>query len=340
MNGYCMTHQDETNEDFNQMLLLDENARIVESCETLFNTEKLHRLPVVKWSPFVESIFDYLLTLKSGSPEILFSRVEEPLPELQGFYDFTFGAITIHGKKYIIWTIFDHTNLYKELQRTQQRMHEIELQRQNLDYKIHQTIQKNLNLQRKIIKNKDKPLLVQANNLILKNILNDLEQLADLMRKSFSNSLAGTFSLPQLLDKIKDNYKQSNTNRLLITLHAKVPKTLTGDSTRLMYILGDLLHASNLSNSISSYIKVNLTSNSSAPKKLLEFTIFNAQLFISQVNSTSDGEISHSETSPIQLRISVIQKLVELQAGIFKSINSSPKGTYFQFYLPFVAAPQ
>ena len=147
--NYINQHKSNIENDYNQMLLLDVDSHIVESCDTLFSTLHLKPSAAIHWSPFIESIFSYLVTLESGTPEILFSRVEQPLPELQGFYDFTFAPLMIKGKKYILWTIYDYTALYQELQRTQQRRHEFEIQRQNLNNRIHNIVIKNLSLRSK-----------------------------------------------------------------------------------------------------------------------------------------------------------------------------------------------
>jgi len=102
-----------------QIILLDADAYILSSCDSLFSTEKLRFQPVTTFSPFLESIFPVLQQLTTP---MQFPRVEMPTDFLLGVYDFCFQKIMKKGKSYIKWTIWDKTQMYEKL-RLRQQMH-------------------------------------------------------------------------------------------------------------------------------------------------------------------------------------------------------------------------
>ncbi len=322
-------------ENFNQMLLLDSHAMVVESCDTLFRVN--NQEPATVWSPFIESIFGYLWTLKTGTPEVLFSRVEEPFEELQGFYDFTFNSVTLSGKKYILWTIFDYTMLYKEFQRNQQRMNELELQRQNLNSKIHYIIRKNLTLQQLILsKNLGKnSMLLKANNLLLKNIFIDLEQLTDLVKYKYVGNWVDRFSMKEVITNIKESFENIRNQKITIDISKRVNQLkIMGDQARLMYILYDLLSLSNQTSSNPTICKIE-EHEAMHPDLIIRFTILNPCLKIANIDTFINKKEFSVEDDSFLFRLNLVGKLIELQSGKFHEIENLEQGTRFVFEIPF-----
>jgi len=126
------------NQNFRQLIILDEDVKFVGSDDRLFSTEELKNISVEKWFPFIESVIDMLKSLKMGGEEILFSRVESPAEFLSGIYDFSFFKIEKKGKQYIQWSIYDYTNEYTYLTKYQQIKNEKDIYRQKLEYLDHQ----------------------------------------------------------------------------------------------------------------------------------------------------------------------------------------------------------
>lgn len=329
---YIHQQKNENENDFNQMLLLDINAYVVESCDTLFTTSSLKSIPTTKWSPFIESIFSYLATLESGTPEILFSRVEQPLPELQGFYDFTFAPLTIREKKYILWTIYDYTTLYKELQRNQQRRHELEIQRQNLNNKIHNIVVKNLNLRSKKGVSKVKtPLLLQANDVLLKNVFSNLDNLSKVIQSYTGEFLIQSFSLEHLLKSLKEEIKTNEAINIEYTIKPSLNYQLIGGVYNLKYILYELISLNNQKSTILPKIDVQITENIKGTI-LLSFVVCNPYLELSNEELKQlQSEISLSNSTNPLFHLTIILKLISLQNGQLQSIVNDNHQTILTF---------
>jgi hypothetical protein len=121
-------------ENSNQIVVLDEYGCIVQSCESIFDTTPYRTTPIQFAIPFLESVFEVISSLRVGTPEVLFSRIESPSPELVGYYDFTFSKIEDNQKNYILWGIYDFTPLYQDLIQYQQRYNEQEIYRQKQEH--------------------------------------------------------------------------------------------------------------------------------------------------------------------------------------------------------------
>jgi len=115
---------------FTQLVLMDYEGRIIESCDTIFSTQELKLTPLTESVVLIESIFDILIKLQPNDPEIRISKVEIPANFLPGYYDFTFSSVLLDNKKYILWSIFDFTELYLDLMKYQQSKNELEIRRQ------------------------------------------------------------------------------------------------------------------------------------------------------------------------------------------------------------------
>ena len=324
------------NSDFNQMLLLDENAYIVESCDNLFSTNDLKDQSVLSWSPFVESIFGYLIDLKAGTPEILFSRVEHPNDNLKGFYDFTFAPLKIKNTKYILWTIYDHTNLYRELQVNQQRRHELEIQKQNLNNRIHHIIIKNLSLKTKKAVSKEKtPLLLNANNLILKNIVADLDSIHPFFNTTTDKYRTHTFSLNQLIQDLTNQIKENEGLDLSSTIADDSFNAIIGDDNQVKYILYELLTLSNHNTSNLVQLDVEFNKKFDSEYQVI-FKITNPRLHLNnQQIKDLINEISLKNPVEYLFRLRIIVKLILLQNGFIQSINCQDNQTVIQFGLTY-----
>ncbi len=115
---------------FSQLVLLDKEGYIQQSCKSLFDIAPLNKKPIQAWVPFIESIFDSLLLLKEDSSAVRFAKIEKPASFLPGYYDFTFTKVKMQDTEGILWCIYDYTDLYKQLLAYQQRHNELEIYRQ------------------------------------------------------------------------------------------------------------------------------------------------------------------------------------------------------------------
>ena len=79
---------------YSQLILLDTDAYIRSSCNSIFSTHSLPSGAVTQWFPFLESIFPELLGLQPEDPELRFVKIETPVAEMPGIYDFSFSNTT------------------------------------------------------------------------------------------------------------------------------------------------------------------------------------------------------------------------------------------------------
>ena len=61
----------------NQLILMDFSGKVVQSCNSIFDTFMYHSKSIVEDIPFLESIFHIVKAHIPGSPEILFKKVEK-----------------------------------------------------------------------------------------------------------------------------------------------------------------------------------------------------------------------------------------------------------------------
>ena len=118
---------------FSQLILLNVDAYIVSSCNSIFPTHELIDTPVNSWFPFLESIFDYLYQLQANSSEVKFSKIETPIRQLPGIYDFTFSKVIIDQEELLLWAIYDYTELYEDFKHYQQKKNEFEILMETLE---------------------------------------------------------------------------------------------------------------------------------------------------------------------------------------------------------------
>lgn len=118
---------------FSQLIILNEDGSIEESCDSIFPTAPFKAQPFTEHFPFLESIFDLLIQLKTDGEELKYAKIESPLAELPGVYDFTFSRVILDEKDYILWSIYDYTDLYEDFKQYQQKRNELEIHREMLE---------------------------------------------------------------------------------------------------------------------------------------------------------------------------------------------------------------
>ena len=152
---------------FSQLIILNDQGFIEESCDSIFATDPFLSQAFTLYFPFLESIFDLLLELKVNGEELKYAKIESPLEELPGVYDFTFARVLLDGQDYILWSIYDYTDLYEDFKQYQQKRNELEIHREMLETR-----------NRKLHRQKD---LLAQKNLVLQNW--------DQVRKSYYNQV-------------------------------------------------------------------------------------------------------------------------------------------------------
>lgn len=181
---------------FSQLIILNDQGFIEESCDSIFSTSAFLAQPFTLYFPFLESIFELLLDLKVDGKELKYAKIESPLAELPGVYDFTFARVLLDGEKYILWSIYDYTDLYEDFKQYQQKRNELEIHREMLETR-------NRSLHRQ------KDLLAQK-NLVLQNwdqVRKDYYKQVRLALQSPVNALDGlSFILTKLSKDTDQDY--------------------------------------------------------------------------------------------------------------------------------------
>ncbi len=109
-----------------QTLLLNNNAMLLHSCDSLFVTHQLRNQNIRPHFPFLESIFEELLKRLNVESSITFRGIETKHHFLPGYYDYAFSFVSSGGNKVIQWQILDETDSYNILKVKQQLSHEKE----------------------------------------------------------------------------------------------------------------------------------------------------------------------------------------------------------------------
>jgi len=103
-----------------QTLLLNKEAILLDSCDSLFATHELINENIIPHFPFLESIFHDLLQRLNLEPNVRFLGVATKHTFLPGYYDYVFNLISKNGKKIIQWQILDATDTYISQKQQQQ----------------------------------------------------------------------------------------------------------------------------------------------------------------------------------------------------------------------------
>ena len=96
-----------------QRIILTTEAFIKKSCDSLFSTQKLQSKSAIFWSPFLESIFQEILTSQPLYKSLIFRGVTTGHHFLSGVYDFCLTKIKKENEVCIEWLIYDFTEFYK-----------------------------------------------------------------------------------------------------------------------------------------------------------------------------------------------------------------------------------
>ncbi len=107
-----------------QTLLLNIDAMLVHSNDSLFATPHLINQNIIPHFPFLESIFEELLERLKGESYIIFKGIETKHQFLPGYYDYTFSLVQVNDKQLIQWQIIDETDTYKAMKIEQQSKNE------------------------------------------------------------------------------------------------------------------------------------------------------------------------------------------------------------------------
>lgn len=116
-----------------QIILLDREGLVHYSCDSLFEASKYKKESLLEMSPFLESIMPNLRNLNPKSAAVRFSKLENPCEELPGAYDFSFQWVNIHEGNFILWCIYDYSQLYESIRISQQKRQELELYKESLE---------------------------------------------------------------------------------------------------------------------------------------------------------------------------------------------------------------
>lgn len=107
-----------------QTLLLNSNAMLLHSCDTLFATDQLMNESILPCFPFLESVFEDLLVRLKTESTIIFKGIETKHAFLPGYYDYVFSFNQLGENTVIQWQIVDETEIYNALKIVQQSSHE------------------------------------------------------------------------------------------------------------------------------------------------------------------------------------------------------------------------
>ena len=106
-----------------QTLLISLDAVLLHSCDSLFQTTTLKNRNILPYFPFLESVFEDLVSRLKIERSITFSGVETKHAFLPGYYDYIFNLIYDNKKEIIEWQILDTTTAYNDLKVQQQNHH-------------------------------------------------------------------------------------------------------------------------------------------------------------------------------------------------------------------------
>ena len=107
-----------------QTLLLNMDAMLMHSCDSLFATPQFTNQNIILHFPFLESIFEELLERLKEEPRIIFKGIETKHQFLPGYYDYAFSLVHTNDKQLIQWQIIDETDTYNAMKVEQQSKNE------------------------------------------------------------------------------------------------------------------------------------------------------------------------------------------------------------------------
>lgn len=258
-----------------QFILLDQEGSLVDSCNSLFDTS-LKSQEVNKWMPLFESIESQILLLELDSPELFLPKIQAPMQELRGFYDFSFSKIEYNEKQLILWIIYDNTKIYKDFFSYQQNRNELVLKnqrigviqsvlqskRQELNQQIQRlnrfgTIKRNYyelisnnghdyngNGENHTAVNETSSYIAEVENTIghLQDLVEELVILTNV--KDISKFERKEFQVCNLLNQIVQNFPRENNIDLNLFVHSEIPEEIVGNYIYLKQIILALMKES------------------------------------------------------------------------------------------------
>lgn len=338
---------------FNQLILLNQQSLIVSSCDSIFNTVPFKDKPTIEWFPFMESIYPEIWKMVSKQSNLSFNKMETPIPELPGTYDFSFSKMRIEGEDLILWCIYDYTDLYEDFKQFQQRKNELEIHRETLEHR-HQVFKnkEDIKIQQNIIIesldhlqltyfNKIKSALlapinaldgithllsgalkntnqnyIQQLRITLKQLTFILNELEDDRLGSLPDFSMQTFNLSDLCQETTAFVQQKQEHiQLSFSIDKSIPKTITGNFLYLKQTLQGILgNAADLHPNSTFKVKVSKSKN---PKNKLQFEV---------IEFLNDRTIilSEQDYSALIYRLSIVKQLLDLQKGNIY-VDKNPK---------------
>jgi hypothetical protein len=110
----------------NQRIVLNFQGYILESDDGIFDTSSYRNHPFLRYSPFLESVFETVRHLR-GADVLSFPRIETLLEGVTGVYDCHFRCISCNASPLSLefeWIIEDFTQSGESLRITQQTHNE------------------------------------------------------------------------------------------------------------------------------------------------------------------------------------------------------------------------
>ena len=110
-----------------QLLIIDNNGKLLHSDDTLFKTVTFKDKYVFEISVFVESIFALLKNIEPK--EIYEYEIESDIPFIKGLHTYTFQKSKYENQEVIFWKIRDISHSLEEIKVYQQKYNEAEIER-------------------------------------------------------------------------------------------------------------------------------------------------------------------------------------------------------------------
>lgn len=204
-----------------QIVLMDEQCRLVDSCHTLFRLDKHAPIALNEQFPILESLFSLFKEL-SGKEELFFPRVEIDINNKIYISDFTFFKNPA-DRHQIVWIIQDLTQQYLHFSSIQRERNELFVKNRRLEFQQEiNTLQTELRYRQQIHQ-------LQAEQMI------HLSPLTENCLFNFTNTL---WTLIHTISK--PDYK---TIPLKLDVDKNIPSVLWGNQYGLCQILYNILTA-------------------------------------------------------------------------------------------------
>jgi len=261
-----------------QFILIDNNGGLIDSCNSIFDTSNKSQ-EIKEWMPLMESIISQVLLLELDSPELFLPKIQAPMKELRGFYDFSFIKTELKGQELILWIIYDNTKIYKDFFSYQQNRNELVLKNQRIGViqSVLQSKRQELNSQIKRLNHFGKVKqtyyeLISSNgqyessngnghrnralngetSSYISEIETTIGSLQDLVEelviltnvKDISKFENKEFQICSLLNQIAQNFVGENSVDFDINVHSDIPEQLIGNYIYLKQIIISLMKES------------------------------------------------------------------------------------------------